>query len=512
MIWKANLKPSPYTNKVCPLEIPLHSSETMKIFSYIRYSWEWRPVEVEVQLRPGIPTLQVVGLADQTIRESSQRIQSALYAHGFEMPRSYQVVVNLKPVGLRKSSEGLDLAIAASILWQSGQMQPPSNVDSLWIFGSLNLDGSLELPEDFCGEELREKPKGLCYFAPASLPFDHHSLSSIKDLKTPLLKKARSSQIKLERPKEVSLKYSEREARQMALVALGEHSCLLAGTPGRGKSTWARSLHQILRLPSHELFQQSQVMARFFSQPLSWRPLVAPHHSCSSQALLGGGRPIRPGALSRAHGGILLLDEFLEFAVEVQESLREPLDTGHIEIYRGTESKSLPAKILLIATTNLCGCGQWLPQRVRPRQSWRCRCSRRRLENYHHRLRGPMLDRIPIIFYWGLSDHQKEKRTISLGQIFSTIEKARLFAQDRRGQSEVNQSVKIEKLQQTFSDMALNLLEESSRSPRRYLSSLRVARTLADIEGEDEVSAARVLETQEWTLHPFRDFEDSLVS
>jgi len=231
------------------------------------------------------------------------------------------------------------------------------------------------------------------------------------------------------------------------------------------------------------------------SGKLHWRPYVAPHHTITALAMVGGGDPIFPGEISRAHGGVLMLDEFLEFKSAAKEALREPFEKGAITIHRKGKKESFPADFYLVGTTNLCPCGDLVPGKVSS-----CRFSLTRCRSYVEKLSGPVLDRFQMLTYshkWG------GEAKVSMEQIYDDIRKAQNFARIR-GQGAVNAKLAQSQIEKEMDPMILtNFLPEFGSSRRRKASLLKVARSVADLDESLEIRPKHLEAAAEYTLYPF---------
>jgi len=399
----------------------------MKIQSLIREQDHLIPVEVELSFLPGLPQIQFLGLPDQVIKESIHRIKSAIRSQGFDFPRAQQVLVNIRPNHLKKSSRGLELAVAAGLLWETGQISLQKGLSPL-VYGELGLNGEVFEPEDlrrdFAGTEQTLIYTGQGISGPAS--FQRASLNQLKDLVKPEIFPASQRVYSIVRPDYgLDLDFPERQAKLLTLAALGEHSVLLAGPAGSGKSTLAKTMASLVRSPSQDemslILQNNKVDHPI--PPLAWRPVVQPHHSTSPLGLIGGGVPPFQGEISRAHKGILILDELLEFHPRGQEALREPMEEGCIRIRRGRHAKEYPAEAFVIATTNLCPCGDWVPQ-----AKTFCARSLRKCQSYTDRLSGPLMDRFQIIF---LTQKREIGNPVRGAELLRKLEEVRLFREER---------------------------------------------------------------------------------
>ena len=346
-----------------------------------------------MHLVPGIPEIRILGLPDTATRESATRVKSALRASGFEFPAARSVLVQLRPHSERKTSRGLDLAIAAGILWEMGQLPPP--IGDALLYGELSLSGGVMTPDDFSvWMEEAHWPQILTGIDVGVRCPQHKGLLALTDLAAPR-NLSEHTPLGWQRPVDNDIHVGASAARILEIVAAGSHSCLLAGPAGSGKTS---SIDKIV-YAAPVLDEKSGRRLRSFHQ--AWagevsehRPLISPHHSLSAVALVGGGNPPKPGEVTRAHGGFLLLDEFLEFSGRAVEALREPLQTKKVRIARGISSLDFPADFVFLATTNLCPCGGYVPQ-----DDSRCVCATRRRLQYLGRLNGPVLDRLELLVF-----------------------------------------------------------------------------------------------------------------
>lgn len=456
----------------------------MMVRSFMNNGANLAPIEVEIQLLPGLPDIKFIGLPDQHLRESVARIKSAIRAQGFQFPRAQQVVVNLRPNHIKKSSLGLDLAVGAAILMATDQ------VDSEWIkknnlffYGELTLDGDVMTPPDIdyisdgfkgdvlTGSILKTNSKDFLY------------IQNLKQLGEPRKEKSQTTSEELElRPQTYShFQVSDQEALFLKLAAIGRHHSLLAGASGAGKTTLAHMVHQLL--PS--CFGRS-----------NWWPLLAPHHTCSEIALIGGGPRAMPGEVIKANGGIILLDEFLEFNVAVQEALREPMEKGKIRISRGVEAREYTCKTQVIATTNLCPCGDWAPGH-KPN----CRYSLRRCQSVLDRLSGPIVDRFELLFF---KQPGQSKKTQNFQDILNQIEDTRAWMklEDRVLPRifEIGSGIQLEKEAEKLLDIYMPI---SVRSHRRVLAILRVAKTISYLNYQPQMRGEDIVSALDWAFYPF---------
>jgi magnesium chelatase family protein len=477
----------------------------MKIQSLIRENNILVPVEVELSFVPGLPQIQFLGLPDQGIKESIHRIKSALRAQGFDFPKAQQILVNLRPSHLKKSSRGLELAVALGILWETQQVPIPESADPLLVYGELSLGGDVYEPEDLLEEfdPLETVTVWTGVGKNKKVPFHRAVIKNLQSIKEPEILAAEERQVPIVRPDYgLDLNFPTRQAMLLQLAALGEHSVLLAGPAGSGKSTLAKSLPSFLQVPSQDDMKQARKMNRGIGEKeLCWRPLVQPHHSTSPLGLIGGGVPPYKGEITRAHKGVLVLDELLEFNPRAQEALREPMEEFRIRIRRGRYFDEYPAETLVVATTNLCPCGDYVPgARVL------CGRSAKRCQSYGEKLSGPLVDRFQISFF--TQKREKDGGTVLGSDILVKLERARVFRAEKalRDPRFAKPAARWthEDLVQDVPSFYMNVLfPKELPSRRRDLATLRVARSFADLEAKDTIEVAHVEEALKWTYLPF---------
>lgn len=473
----------------------------MQIFSFISNHYELSLVEVEVSLIPGLPQIHFLGLADKHLRESALRVKTALLACGYRLPRAKQIVVNLRPSFVKKSSHGLDLAIAVAILKATDQLQ----VDPSWegqkfiFYGELSLSGKVILPDD-----LNQMPRAndfgerasdyqIVTAANAKISSSSWQLDNLNEIEKMIRvdvdpnadheAKARLSDTDLEYLQ--SIHVTKTQAEVLKLIALSQVNAVLAGAPGVGKSFIADLIYLLRPQPSE---QDLQEIRRWNGAEITSSPVFKPHHSSTALGLIGGGIPIAPGILTKAHKGTLILDELLEFSNEVQEALREPLSDGVIRLARAGQTRVYPAKFQCIATTNLCPCGKWVPG-----ASTSCRFSRRRCGSVLERLSGPFVDRFDVLIFLKNKTAQ-EARDVSFLELRDQCFELKQQAEDF--------------LAQPISDLLKKHNDEMDLffpglTLRRKSSLLKVARGLAVMQGKESLDSSCLMQAQEWAILPF---------
>lgn len=477
----------------------------MKLLSLIRENNSLVPVEVEITLLAGLPTIQYLGLPDQVIKESIHRIKSAIRQQGFEFPRAQQVLVNIRPNHLKKSSRGLELAVAAGILWETGEVPVPPGLEKLFIYGELGLSGEVFEPEDlasdFEGGESAQVLTGS--LSSVCCPFARRVLRELKDLSQPVFHPPEMRALTVERPREgLGFYYSEKQAEILSVVALGGHSLLLAGPSGSGKTTMAKVLPALMSAPRpEEILEIKKINKDLHHGDSFWRPVIHPHHSSTPLALVGGGVPPMPGEISRAHRGLLILDELLEFDTQVQESLREPMEEGSLRLSRGTRAVRYPAMAQVVATTNLCPCGDYTPGCTPS-----CRYSKYRCQAYAQRLSGPIVDRFEILHF---SQHRRrlwsdDEVRISGEEILEKIESAREWLRGLGRGSVLNSRRPVMELESEYGSFFFeHMMNKDLGSHRRFQATLRVARTFADLEQSERITGRHFDLALDITWKPF---------
>lgn len=450
-------------------------NKPLRFYSFARLGENFHKVEVEVRLLPGLPMIHFIGLPDTALRESRLRIKSALRSQGFQLPKGRQVIVNLRPNHIKKTSQGLDLAIATAILFESGllklEVDAQWNSKDLFLYGELSLNGDVQTPED-----LKSLPQHLITHFVISgetpLSFPYAPLRQLRDLCSPLgvifpaKKKKEKSHLSLS-----SLSFSKTHARWLIASSVGEHSSLLAGPAGTGKTTLVEALAELL---------QSLAIGA------TKRPFIRPHHSITMKSMIGGGRSLWSGEITSAHGGLLLLDELLEFQPSVLEALREPIETKSLTLAVQGQRQVKPADFILQATTNLCPCGQWVP-RTHSNNSRPCQFSRRRCYSSLEKLSEPFLDRFNMLV---LIDHSGTKDDVSLKTIARQALRAKAYRLQR---------VKLHP--HSIQPPPNVSIQKTSR--RRKNSWFELARTFADMDASLEIKKSHWKEARIWTQQNF---------
>ena len=470
----------------------------MKIISFARKGHCMIPCEVELCLTSGIPKVEIIGLADPSIRECISRIKTAFHAQNFKWPNKKQITINLRPAYIKKTSQGLDLAIACALLWKTQQIDPPVSMsEEQFIYGEVTLDGQVEAPPDWI--QIDQHPLLTGKIKDQEFFNDLYIVENLKELSNPQFVQSKPFSHWMKRPDLPSTQFSQNSAFLLEVVSSGEHSVFLGGEAGSGKTTLASHIPYLLEAPDEEDFKTSKKMAKYSGRSLNWRPFIAPHHSTPPLSMIGGGSSLFMGEISKAHSGVLFLDEYLEFQYKVQEALREPIETGEICISRQGKGVFFPARFMLVAAANLCPCGSYVPG-----ENFSCSYSLRKCRSCLDRLSGPMLDRFDIL---ALSSFWKGPLKVSLESMRQRIERASDIRQ-KRHQEKVNGRLSWDELNHHISPFILkNLLPSEVSSYRRKTAILRVARTLADLEGRKEVIPQDIEKSTLLTLKSFHQLK-----
>jgi len=467
-------------------------------------------ITVEVHLSNGLPSLSMVGMAETAVKESKDRVRSALLNAHFDFPQR-RITINLAPADVPKEGSRYDLAIALGILAASGQL-PTTSLDHYEFVGELALNGELRpvdglLPSAIaCGQANRQliipagnKDEAALAHQTTIYPA-HHLLEVCAHLRSTAPLTALSPNASLE-PAVHSLDLADVIGQQQArraleVAAAGAHNLLFVGPPGTGKTLLASRLPSIMpALQEKEALEVASVYSVAglgLRSPFYQPPFRAPHHTASPTALVGGGGIPRPGEISLAHRGVLFLDELPEFPRRVLEVLREPLESGEIHLSRARAQISYPSRFQLVAAMNPCPCGYL--------GSDKCHCSPDQVRRYKARLSGPLLDRIDIQLQVLPIPHRELIRATGGGEDSATVRQRVLAARQRQlnRQGKANAALLAEDIKRycQLGEAEQQLLEDAVEllglSARGYHRVLKVARTIADLAGDNILSVTHL--------------------
>jgi magnesium chelatase family protein len=482
-----------------------------------------RAVDVQVQVAPGLPAFNVVGLPDKAVSEARERVRAALIASGLALP-ARRITVNMAPADLPKEGSHYDLPIALGLMAAIGAI-PHDAVDGFTVLGELGLDGSIApvagvLPAAIganargqglicpsaCGPEAAWASPEMEIIAGGSLIqlANHFKGTQVLMRPKPKIREVEGTPLDLR-----DIKGQESAKRALEIAAAGGHNLLMVGPPGAGKSMLAARLPSILPpLAPAELLEVSMVasVAGEIAEGAltNKRPFRAPHHSASMPALVGGGLRAKPGEISLAHRGVLFLDEFPEFQPAVLDSLRQPLENGEVTIVRANYRVTYPARFMLVAAMNPCRCGRASDPGFMCRRGENIRCA----ANYQGRLSGPLLDRIDLhieVPAVTAADLILPPPTEGSREVAMRVERAREMQATRyhalgfpdirlNAQASGPALDEVAKLDGAGLALIRDAAEAMRLSARGYHRVLRVARTLADLEGAATIARVHLAE------------------
>ncbi|HEU4914094.1 MAG TPA: YifB family Mg chelatase-like AAA ATPase [Candidatus Saccharimonadales bacterium] len=478
------------------------------------------PVDIECQLSNGLPTIVIVGLGSRAIDEAKERIRSAFASTKLALPRK-RITINLAPADVRKESTSFDLAIAAAIICSCSNKL---SIDpSTAIIGEVGLSGLVRPVRGIIGKLIAGKRLGFKKFF---IPYGNLeqaalvpgvTLFAVKDLKQfyqslqqphPAAATNPAPKITMpsndDQPSLSDITGQEHAKRAIAIAAAGGHNILLYGPPGTGKSMLAKALPGLLPPLSHqemlEVTHLHSLASQRYDRLITSRPFRAPHHSSSSAAIIGGGPNTSPGELSLSHRGVFFMDELPEFDRRAIEALRQPLEDRTVTVTRLKQTINYPANFILAATANPCPCGFYGSRKE-------CSCTPSELARYQRKLSGPLLDRIDLFVCMELTNHALllSPQVNAMQTIRTQIVQTRTIQQRRFGDecslnaSMSNAQIKTNARLSKEATAMLNVAAEKLElSPRAYMRTIRVSRTIADLENSKMILAPHIAESLQY--------------